>query len=359
MAKRNRYALILAGGSGTRFWPRSRRLTPKQLLPFFGERTLIQETLDRLRPEIPPDRTWILTNEHLRDEVRRQLPDVPDRQVLAEPEQRNTAPCIGLAAQILQAEDPDAVLGVFPSDHLIGQPARFRRLVAAAYRGADRGGLIVLGIQPRWPETGYGYIEFPGEAQPGSFDPIPIKRFREKPNLKNAKKFVAAKRFYWNSGMFFWRADVFLRALRLHLPKTAALLASLPALSDGLFASRLKEAYALAENISVDYAVLEKAENVMGLPAADIGWNDLGSWNAIHELESEAGEDNVLRTEALPVDSAGNYVDAPGKLVALVGVRNLIVVETPDALLIANRSRSQEVGQVPKLLEKSGRKTLI
>ena len=314
--------------------------------------------MERLRPEVPPERIWILTNEHLREEIGRQLPDVPKSQILAEPVQRNTAPCIALAAQILESIDPEAVLGVFPSDHLIGKPAQFRRLMKAAYKSADRGGLIVLGIQPRWPETGYGYVEFPAGVEAGGIDPAAIKRFREKPDLRTAKRYVAAGRFYWNSGMFFWRAGVFLRALRTYLPKTAALLASLPSFSDRRFAGRLKEVYPLAENISVDYAVLEKADNVMGFAAGDIGWNDLGSWNAIYELLPDDGTGNVLRSDVLQVASAGNYVDAPAKLIALVGVNNLIVVDTPDALLIADRSQAQQVGQIPKLLDKDGRKAL-
>ncbi|MCP5109987.1 MAG: NTP transferase domain-containing protein, partial [bacterium] len=183
MSRDNRYALILAGGRGTRFWPRSRKQTPKQVLPFLSGRSLIQETADRLSPEIPPERTWILTNEHLRAEIIRQLPEVPRRQVLAEPAQRNTAPCIGLAAQILASLDPDATLGVFPADHLISKPGRFRRLTRAAYLGAERGALMVMGIEPRWPETGYGYVEFPAGVKPGSLQPVPVKRFCEKPNL--------------------------------------------------------------------------------------------------------------------------------------------------------------------------------
>ncbi|MCW5977581.1 MAG: mannose-1-phosphate guanylyltransferase [Bryobacteraceae bacterium] len=359
MAKQNRHALILAGGSGTRFWPRSRRSRPKQLLPFFGDRSLLQETLERLRPEIPPERTWILTSDALREEIRTQLPEVPELQVLAEPEQRNTAPCLGLAAQIVQRQDPDAVLGVFPSDHLIGRPARFRRLLRAAFRAAESGGLVVLGIEPRWPETGYGYIEFPDKPRTESFEPARVKRFREKPDLKTARRFVAAGRFYWNSGMFFWRAGVFVSALRRHLPRTAALLAALPEFSDPGFNARLKEVYRRAENISVDYAVLEKADNVIGLAAGDIGWNDLGSWNALCELLPADRDGNVLRTDSVALSSAGNYVDAPGKLVALVGVDNLVIVDTPDALLIAGRASAQQVGQAPKLLEKRGRTALI
>jgi len=358
MSTDNRHALILAGGRGTRFWPRSRKDSPKQLLRFLGDRSLIQETYDRLRAEIPPERIWVLTSERLRPAILRQLPDVPRRQILAEPAQRNTAPCIGLAAQLLMRIDPDAVLGIFPADHLISRPARFQRILRAAYRGAERGSLMVIGIQPRWPETGFGYVEFPSGFRPGALTPIAVRRFREKPDPKTARRFLKAGRFFWNSGMFFWRADVFVDALRRHLPKTASLLAALPSMRSRQFPARLREVYPLAENVSVDYAVLEKADNVMGLAADDIGWNDLGSWKAVYELLPKDGLGNVVRGEGVLVDSRSNYVDA-AKPVALVGAEDLIVVDTPDALLVAHISRAQQVGELVKLLEKRGRGDLL
>ncbi len=359
MAARRQYGLILAGGRGTRFWPRSRRRTPKQLLPFFGERTLVQETVERLRPLIPPERLWILTNRDLQRAMRRQLPEIPPRQILAEPEPRNTAPAIGLAARIVHEQDPDAVLGVFPSDHHIARPGLYRRLVKAAFKGAGQGRLMVMGIEPRWPETGYGYIEFPDGTRPGGFDAVPVLRFREKPDLETAKEFVAAGRFYWNAGMFFWRADVILDALRRYLPRTAGLLDSLPPFSSRRFASALRETFPKAENISIDYAVLEKADNVAGVVAGDIGWNDLGSWNAVYELLARRPGENVVRGDVLTLESEGNYVEAGGKLVALVGVRDLVVVDTGDALLVASRSEAQKVGRVVKLLEKQKRGDLL
>jgi mannose-1-phosphate guanylyltransferase len=355
MSAANHYGLIMAGGRGTRFWPRSRRACAKQVLRVLGDRSLIQQTVDRLRPRLPPERLWVLTNDHLRAEIIRQLPEVPRRQILAEPAQRNTAPCLGLAAHILQSLDPQAVLGVFPADQVIGKPARFLRLLPAAFRAAERGGIVVLGIQPRWPETGYGYLEFPEGVRPGSLKPLPVRRFREKPDRKTAEEFVAAGRFYWNSGMFFWRADVFLDALRRHLPRTATLLASLPSFAHRRFGRRLRETFPRCENISVDYAVLEKAPGVVGLPADDIQWNDVGSWNAVWELLPHDAEENAGPAERLAVASRGNYVDAAGKLVALLGVENLIVVDTPDALLVADRARAQQVGELVKLLEQRKR----
>jgi len=355
----HRYGLILAGGRGTRFWPRSRRKSAKQVLPFLGDRSLIQQTVDRLRPVIPPGRLWILTNEHLRAEIVRQLPEVPASQVLAEPAQRNTAPAIGLAAHILQSIDPKAIMGVFPADHMISKPAVYLSFVRPAFQAAAAGKMVVLGIQPRWPETGYGYIEFPKGVKSGSREPLPVRRFREKPELKVALRYVKAGNFYWNAGMFFWKTSVLLQALRDFLPKTATLLASLPAFANRRFLSKMKQAFPHCENISIDYAVLERASNVVGFATSDFGWNDVGSWNAVYELLPRDESANIFRGHALVHDSSGNYVDAEGKLVALLGVKDLVVVDTPDALLIADRARSQEVGELVKKLEKQHRDDLL
>jgi mannose-1-phosphate guanylyltransferase len=251
------------------------------------------------------------------------------------------------------------VMGVFPADHVIGKPAEYIRLVRPAFRAAQEGNIVVLGIQPRWAETGYGYVEFPKGIKPGSLDPVPVRRFLEKPDAAKAKRFVNAGNFSWNAGMFFWKTSVVLDALREFLPKTSSLLASLPKFGAKNFAEQLELTFPLCENISIDYAVLERAKNVVGLLASDIGWNDVGSWNAVYELHKPDAAANVLRADTLVESSTGNYVDASGKLVALLGVRDLIVVDTPDALLIADRSRAQEVGDLVKRLEKSRRDELL
>jgi len=353
------HGLILAGGRGTRFWPKSRRATAKQVLRLFGDRSLIQQTLDRLRPVLPPEHIWILTNSHLRDEIVRQLPEVPKRQILAEPVPRNTAPAIGLAAQILHGLDPESIMGVFHSDHVIGRPRQYIRLLKAALKAARAGKIVILGIQPRWPETGYGYLEFPKGVKPGGTTTLPVKSFREKPDARTAARFLKAGHFYWNAGMFFWRTSVILDALRQHLPKTASLLASLPPFGSRRFAKSLGEAFPKCENISIDHAVLERAANIAGLPAGDILWNDVGSWNAVYDLHARDRAGNALRTHTLIEESTGNYVDAGKKLVALLGVKDLIVVDTPDALLIADRGRAQQVGDLVKLLEKAGHHHLL
>jgi mannose-1-phosphate guanylyltransferase len=362
MPNRHHHALILAGGRGTRFWPRSRTKTPKQLLPFVGDKSLLAETVERLRPAIPSERVWILTNEHLRDEVRRQLPDVPARQILAEPSQRNTAPCLALGAQIVYQQDPDAVLGVFPADHHISKPADFRKLLKPAFASAQKGTLTTIGIQPRWPETGYGYLEFPKGVKGGSGQALPVKKFHEKPDLKKAKRYLASGNFFWNAGMFFWQAAVFLDAMRKFMPRTASVLASLPRFSDRRFGARLKENYPLCENLSVDYGIMEKASaegRVFGVPSGDIGWSDLGSWNAVYELLPRDGDANAFRSEVILHEARGCLVDAPGKLVALVGVHDMVIVDTREALLIVHREHAQRVGDLVKMLEKSKRTELL
>ncbi|HWP84037.1 MAG TPA: mannose-1-phosphate guanylyltransferase [Terriglobia bacterium] len=358
------YGVILAGGRGTRFWPRSRRLNPKQLMPLWDRddkgASLLQQTVARLRPLIPGRRIWVFTNAWLQQKVARQLPEVPPDQIIAEPVQRNTAPCAGLAAELIGRNDPEAVLALLPSDHLIGKPAAFLKVVRLAAKHAADGHLVVLGIAPRWPETGYGYMEFPARPRHRNARAIPIRRFREKPALAVARRYVRAGRFFWNSGMFFWKARAFQDELRTHLPKTARVLAAIAerAARDGNLPRLLKKLYPSCENISVDYAVLEKARRVLGIPC-DFGWSDVGSWNAVYDLSPKGPRGNVLRSEALLLDSAGLLVDAPGKLVAGIGLRDLVIVETADALLIARRDQAQQVSQLVKRLEQMRRQELL
>ncbi len=355
----NYYGLILAGGRGTRFWPRSRKAKAKQVLNFFGERSLIQQTVDRLRPLLPPERIWILTNDHLKDEISRQLPEVPKRQIIAEPAQRNTGPAIALACHMIQSLDPGAVLGIFPADQIITRPAVYLRAVRPAFRAASQGEMVVLGIKPRYPETGFGYIEFPKTTAFGNLETVAISRFREKPDLATAKKFLKSGNYYWNAGMFFWQASRLLEALDRHLPKTSKLIRSLPPFLSPEFYPELGRVFPLCEDISIDYAVLEKEPGVLGVPAPDFGWNDVGSWNAVYDLQKHDAEGNASRGEAIFNASKGNYVDAPGKLVAMLGCDNLVVVDTPDALLVLNRDQAQNVGQIVKHLEKMRRDSLL
>lgn len=361
MPRANYYGLILAGGRGTRFWPRSRKRHAKQVLNVSGERTMIQSTVDRLAPLIPPARIWILTNDFLRDEIVRQLPEVPQAQIIAEPAPRNTAPAIALAAHILHSVDPKAVFGVFPSDHVIGLPKQYLRSLKPAFKAAEKGKIATLGIKPRWPDTGYGYIEFrKTQLRKGAGgEALPVASFREKPDLKTARKFFKAGHYFWNAGMFFWKAETVLEAMRKHQPQTATLLASLPPYTEKNFAAKLAEVFPLCKNISVDFGVIEHADNVVAVPCPEFAWNDVGSWDAVYELTPRDASANAARSELLSSDSKGNYVDCGHKLVALLGVNDLIIVDTPDALLVADRSRAQQVGEIVKLLEKNGREELL
>ena len=359
MSKAPFHAVILAGGRGTRFWPRSRTKTPKQLLPFHGSLSLLQETVIRLAPLIPPERIWVLTNDILAPAIRRQLPTVPRHQVIAEPVQRNTAPAIALAARLILQQDPSAVMGVFPSDHLIAKPKPFLQVLSRAVRAAQDDALVVLGLEPRWAETGYGYIEFPKGTKPGGAAAVAVKRFREKPDKATATRFVKAGRFFWNSGMFVWKAETIDRAIASLLPKTAAALSTLPSVRSRAFRAKLRRAYPQCDNISIDYGVLEHAANIVGFPCKDFGWNDIGSWQAAYELGTKNVAGNVAHSPIEALDATGNYVDAAGKFVALVGVHDLVVVDTPDALLICPRSEAQKISALVKALELAGWDALL
>jgi mannose-1-phosphate guanylyltransferase len=353
------YPVILAGGRGTRFWPLSRKKRAKQLLALDGKQTMIQQTVSRLSPLASPKNFWIITNEDLRNAIAKQLSKLPKAQILAEPVGRNTAPAIGLAAFLLLREDPNAVIGMFPSDHVIGDEKRYRETLRQGIEIAAAGpNIVVLGIRPNRAETGYGYIET-GSAQNAA---LRVRRFTEKPNTEKAAEFLAAGNYLWNSGMFLWSARTLADALRDHLPKTAPLLEQIAAsFGTRKFASTFSKLYPKCENISVDYAVLEprsakgeQSSNIFCLPVS-FPWNDLGSWTALHEhhtSRSNPPEGNLVAGSGVfLLNARGNYIHAPGKFVAAVGVNDLVVVETPDALLITTRQHSQDVGKVVKHLD--------
>jgi len=361
LAKNNRfYPVILAGGRGTRFWPLSRKRRAKQLLALDGKQTMIQQTVQRLLPLAAPNHFWIITNEELQAAIARQVPRLPKKQIIAEPVGKNTAPAIGLAAFLLHRLDPRATIGLFPSDHVIGDEKTYRDVIQRGTEIASAGNnIVVLGIRPTRPETGYGYIE---SGAPLEMEVLRVRRFTEKPDVEHATQFVSAGNYFWNSGMFLWSALTLVNALQEHLPKTAALLEEIASVyGTSKFSSTFRKLYPESENISVDYAVLEprsakgeQASNIYCIPA-DFGWNDLGSWAALHEhhsLKSKSADGNLIASDgSYTLNARGNYVHAPGKFVATVGVDNLVVVETEDALLITSRERSQDVGKVVQYLD--------
>jgi mannose-1-phosphate guanylyltransferase len=363
--------VILAGGSGTRFWPRSRRAHAKQVLALDGERSMIQQTVERLKPVATEKHIWVITNEYLAHEIAEQLEGVPPAQIVQEPVARNTAPACGLAAFLIERETPDAVLGVFPSDHVISDEPRFLKALQKGIAVAAAGdNMVVLGIEPTRAETGYGYIETGDYTHDDSA--IHVRRFIEKPNLNRAQEFVAAGNYYWNSGIFLWSARTLANAVREHLPETAPLLESIAAAyGTPQFEEVFHSLYPKCENISVDYAVLEprsaKGEhlsNLFCLPA-EFSWNDLGSWASLYEYQMETrlsgdAEGNVSESDGhLAIDAGNNYIYSPRKFVAVVGVENLVIVDTEDALLIVQRDHSQDVGKIVKELGLSGRTELI
>jgi mannose-1-phosphate guanylyltransferase len=354
------YPVILAGGRGTRFWPLSRKRNAKQLLALDGTQTMIQQTAARLAPLAPARNFWIVTNEYSRPAILRQLRRLPPRQIVAEPVGRNSAPAIGLAAFLLLRLDPSAVIGMFPSDHVIAKPDEYRATLRQGIEIAAAGdNIVALGIRPTRPETGYGYIEAGGSASGGS---LRVRRFTEKPDLARARQFFEANNYFWNSGMFLWRADTLANALREHLPETASLLEKIAATyGTPKFAATFRRLYPKCENTSIDYAVLERrsargegASRIFCLPS-DFGWNDLGSWTALHEhhvAKAKPKEGNLVDASAsFTLNAWNNYVHAPGKFVAAVGVSNLVIVETDDALLITTLEQSQDVGKVVKHLD--------
>jgi mannose-1-phosphate guanylyltransferase len=353
------YPVILAGGSGTRFWPRSRRRRAKQVLALEGSQTMIQKTVERLLPLSAEAAFWIITNEFVSDAIRRQLPGIPGKQIVIEPEPRNTAPAIGLAAFLLERLDPQSIIGMFPADHVIADEKKFHKVVTRATEIASQGeNIVVMGIEPSRAETGYGYIET-GDKLDSQL--VRVTRFTEKPNQQRAEEFLASGNYFWNSGMFIWSTSTLCKALREHFPESTPYLEQIAAAwGTKDFETKFARLYPKCENISIDYAVLEPrsakgqhSSNLLCL-RADFGWSDLGSWAALYDHHAvrlnDGGRNVVDGKDFYAVNAAGNYIYAPEKFVAAMGVNNLVVVETEDAILITTREHSQDVGKIVKYL---------
>ena len=354
------YALIMAGGKGTRFWPLSRLARPKQLLPIADNEPMARVTVDRILPLIPPERILVITGESHAEKLRRILPDLPGENIIAEPIGRNTSPCIGLGAHVVSKRDPDGVMIVLPADHVITRPEAFRAVILQGIGAAlEHKALVTLGIQPTRPETGYGYIEASSSEGPPTANPVcPVIKYHEKPNLPQAEAYLADGRFYWNSGMFIWTARVILEWIERLLPRLAA---ELEALADHIdrpgFTEALTEIYPRLESISIDYGVMEKAGGVLVIPA-DIGWSDVGSWRAASEFWPEI-QGNSVKGQVLGLESSGCVVYSQEKLVALIGVQDLVIVETPDALLVCPKERDQDVRLAVEALQRQKRDDLL
>jgi mannose-1-phosphate guanylyltransferase len=362
------HAVILAGGRGTRFWPRSRTKTPKQLLQIIGKSTMLEQTVARLRPLVPADRIWTVTNAEQVSALNKQVPAGSRNRVLVEPVGRNTAAAIALAAfHIRRTAKGDALMAVLPADHYIAETRRYQRIVQTALGVAgEPGRMVVLGIPPTRPDTGFGYIERMNVAASSETFPVyPVLRFTEKPALEAAKEYLASGNYHWNAGMFFWRVSTFLDELRNHLPATFAALQKLAErIGTRSYEWYLRKIYRKIENISVDYAILERVTaeaataRVFVIPA-EVGWSDIGSWAAVYELLAKHSGKNIFSGKGHAIDASGNFISSDRKFVAAIGVHNLVVVETVDALMICPRERAQDVGKLVKWLEEQKMNKLL
>ncbi len=338
--------LIMAGGSGTRFWPKSRRSCPKQLLPITGDNSMIRQTFLRLKGLVPASRVWIVSGKDHVALIRRQIPEIPAPHVIGEPAARNTSPCVALAAFLLRQEDPESLMFVLPSDHVIRDRREFHRsLKAAAEVVLRHDALVTFGIKPTFASTGYGYLEL--QKRGFRVDGIsyhPLRRFVEKPNRSKAESYIRRGNFLWNSGMFAWKISTILENFRRHMPATFNSLDQIDWSRSKIAWQQLSKIYSRLEATSVDYGIMEKAENIYAVRAT-FDWSDVGSWDAVAPYLSTDGDGNASRRRLVAVDSRGLIVDA-SKLVAAVGVRDLIIIDSSDALLVCDRSQAQNVKQV-------------
>lgn len=338
------YAIILAGGSGTRLWPRSRTQRPKQLLDLLSERTMLQETYDRIVPLVPPENVFVITSWRYLDDVHAQLPYVPESQIIGESEGRGTAPPVALAALLLRERDPDAVTLILPADHVLTDAPTFRRALSAAVTVAHDNYLVTLGIKPTFAETGYGYIKA-GEqlANAGGLNVFRVERFLEKPDLETAEKFLAGGNYFWNSGIFIWRGDKILQEFAKHMPELHAQLETI--VRDGLDAPSFSQNWRGLQNETIDYGIMEQAERVAVIPL-DAGWSDVGSWKALFDLMERDDANNAVQGEHIGVETQGTLIYTNKRLVATIGLENMIIIDTDDALLICPQDRAQDVKKI-------------
>lgn len=348
------WALLMAGGSGTRFWPESRSHLPKQFLSIFGKKTLLEQTSSRISPLIPSALQMVMTHQSHTAHVKKIL-KFPAAQIIGEPAGRNTAPCAVLAAAIAFKKDPAAVIAILPSDHRIEKEPLFRKALEVASQAAQKTGMpVTFGIQPHFPHTGYGYLENDElVCETRGMKIYRLKSFHEKPDLASAEKFLATGRFFWNSGMFVWRASRLLEAAEKFMPEVHQIVKKIVGGHQDPkgFQSRLKRLYPSMPNISIDYGLMEKLKGkILTLPI-DIGWHDLGSWQAFESLWTKDESRNATRGAVLAIESSGNIVKSGKRLIALLGVHDLVVVDTGDAVLICPKKHTESIRKVVEALK--------
>ncbi len=353
-----KYVLIMAGGVGSRFWPRSRKNLPKQLLNIFGQQTMIQETVDRIRDLIPPENVLIITNKVQKALVEDQLPFIPKENIVAEPVGRNTAPCVGIAAQMISKKSKDAVFVTLPADHLIKDRKRFvdtlNKSIDFAYTSK---GLITFGIIPTRPDTGYGYINF--EKAEVEENIHKVIRFVEKPDTEKAKTYIESGNYFWNSGMFVWRADVILNEISSYLPELSKGLKDLDkSIGTNEFDKSLEVFFNSIKGISIDYGIMEKSDKVF-MMKSNFDWSDVGSWETVYEISNKDINLNALVGDVHTLKTNGSYIYSPNKFTSVIGLQNIVLIDTSDSLLVCNRDNVQEVRDVVEFLKAEKREYLI
>ncbi len=339
------YAVIMAGGVGSRFWPRSKEKTPKQLLKIFGENTMIQDTVKRLKGIVDEENIFVITNKLQKPEIAKQLHQIPSSNIIEEPFGRNTAACIGLASIIIGEKTKDGVMIVLPADHIIRDIEAFHKTVKNAVEFAySSRGLVTIGIKPTRPETGYGYIQI--DEKVVSDNIYKVYTFAEKPNYATAVRFLESGDFFWNSGMFIWRADAIFDEIQVYMPELYEGLQSLKKdIGKPQFETSLNNVYGMLRNISIDYGIMEKSQRVY-LTKGEFSWSDVGSWEEVYQLSDKNGDGNASVGKVYTEMTIDSYIYSPDKFAAVIGVENLIIINTDDALLICRRDHAQEVKKV-------------
>jgi len=349
------YSVIMAGGSGKRFWPRSRKKRPKQLLNIMNDRSMLKVTVDRLRNFSSYDEIFIVTNKAQAPLIREDIPDLPDENLLIEPFGKNTAPAIALSAINILALDKDAVMGVFPADHLIMKEQQFYNDLEKALEAVhEKNCLVTFGIEPTRPATGYGYIQYDTKKILVEDKVYKVKTFAEKPNLNTAKRFLQSGDFLWNSGMFVWKADTILRQMKAHMPELYDSIMTIQgAMGREDYDQIVEREWKTLRSESVDYGIMEKSGNVY-VVRGEFFWSDLGSWASVYELSEKDDQENVIRGEAMLVDSNENFVYSPDRFVATIGLDGMVIINTDDVTLVVEKNKSEDVKKLVEMLEKKG-----
>lgn len=355
------YGVILAGGTGERFWPLSRREKPKQFLPLFGERSMLQLTIDKLEGLISLNNVFVVTDKAYEDLVAVQLPELSPENIICEPCGRDTAAAVGLAAEHIAHRDPQGVMVVLPADHFVADVEEFRRVLKAGMEVAREGEwVLTIGIRPSRPETGYGYIQ-QGEQWEESYGTAVFKAvaFHEKPDLNRALKYLESGNYLWNSGMFIWRVDLIRNLITRFLPQLDAGLSQIAASIDSEEEEQVTAAvYQDLPRISVDYGIMEKCDNVLVMPAT-FGWDDVGSWTALGRYGEVDQQGNVVKARGVFIDTHNCLVYAPNRVVATLGVKDLLIVDDGDSILICQKDRDQEIKKVVEALRQAGHDEVI